>query len=135
MSLVVFFVLAALAAIAVAYPLLTPRVPAEPEARISDAQVEGAVQRLRRARKRGEPVSPGADRVCPACSAPYQPGDRFCVRCGQTLPEQGAAPTPAQAAVCPSCGAALREDDLFCARCGHRLPTPTGGGGLEEVQP
>jgi len=135
MSLVVLILLAALAAIAIAYPLLTPRAPALPEARISDAQVEAAVKRLRQARMRGEPTGPASGRVCPACSAPYQPGDRFCVRCGQTLPQEEAAPTPAQGSVCPSCGAALREDDLFCARCGHRLPTPTGGGSLEEVEP
>ena len=134
MSLVIFALLAVLAAIAIAYPLLAPRVPAQPETHIGDAQVDTAVYRLRQARKRGEVAGRGADRACPACGAPYQPGDRFCVRCGQTLPQQEAAPAPAQGAVCPSCGAALREEDLFCARCGYRLPTPTGGGSVKEVQ-
>lgn len=128
MSLVVFVLMAALTAMAIAYPLLKPGVAAQPEARVSDAQIDRAVQRLRGARKRS------AGPACPTCGAPYQPGDRFCVRCGQALPRQEAAPTPAPERVCPSCGAALRPDDLFCARCGHHLSAPGGDGGLEEVQ-
>jgi len=128
MSLVVFVLLAALTAMAIAYPLLKPGAAAQPEARVSDAQIDRAVQRLRQARKRG------AGPACPACGAPYQPGDGFCVRCGQVLPRQEAAPAPAPERVCPSCGASLRPDDVFCARCGHRLSAPGGDGGLEEVQ-
>lgn len=136
MSLVVFLLLAALAAIAIAYPLLTPPTPAQPqpEARITDAQVEGAVLRVRQARKRSSLAVPPGGGHCPACSTPYQPGDLFCARCGQPLPQQETAPTPAQESVCPSCSAVLRKDDVFCARCGCRLDTPIGGGSLEEDQ-
>jgi len=128
MSLIVFILLAALTAVAIAYPLLKPGTVAPSEAGVSDAQIDRAVQRLRQARKRR------AGPACPACGAPYQPGDAFCVRCGQALPRQEAAPTPAPERVCPSCGAALRPDDRFCARCGHRLSAPAGESGLEEVQ-
>jgi type II secretory pathway pseudopilin PulG len=133
-SLAVFILLAALAAVAIAYPLLTLRVPAQREAPTSDVQVEVAVQQLREARKQGGLAVPPSANGCPACSAPYQPGDRFCVRCGQVLPQQETPPAPAQAAICPSCGAALRGDDPFCARCGHRLPASSEGGNAEEVQ-
>ncbi len=135
MSLVVFVVLAALSAVAIAYPLLTPRGAAQPRARLSDAEVDVAVQRLRRSGKRSQAPALAAAALCPACSSPYQSGDRFCVRCGQTLPLPEAAPTPAQSPVCPACGAALRGDDVFCARCGHRLGAPGEGKSLEEVQP
>lgn len=135
MSLVIFVLLAILAAVVIAYPLLRPGLPAQPEVSMSDAQIERAVQRLRQAGKRGEAAElvPGA--LCPACGTPYQPDDRFCVRCGQTLPRQEAVYTPAHGALCPSCGAGLRADDVFCARCGHRLRAPGEAGGLEEVQP
>jgi len=135
MSLVVFFILAALAAVAIAYPLLPAHRPAQPEAHIGDVEVEAAVQRLREARKRGDLAVSPADGVCPACSAPYQAGDRFCVRCGQTLPQQETAPPPAQKQVCPSCGAALREDDLFCARCGRGVQASNGVESRKGVQP
>jgi predicted amidophosphoribosyltransferase len=138
MSLVVFVLLAALATVVIAYPLFKARVPAPQETGISDAQVERAVRRLREARNRGA-VVPGAGELCPACSAPYQPGDRFCMHCGGTLPPQEAAPRPAPGLECASCGAALRDDDLFCARCGQRVPAATDaaptGESREEVQP
>ena len=135
MSLLVFFLLAALTAVAIAYPLLTLPGPAHPEALVTEAEVDGAVRRLREARRRGEVPVSVASRLCPSCSAPYLPGDRFCVRCGQTLAKQEVAPGPQSRAACPACGAALRHDDLFCARCGYRLPVPGEGESLEEVQP
>jgi predicted amidophosphoribosyltransferase len=136
MSLVVFSLLAVLAAVAIGYPLFRSRPAAQPDPGISDAQIDGAVRRLREARKRA--AAPRPKESCPVCNAPYQPGDRFCMRCGQTLAPQEAAPSPARETVCPSCGAALREDDLFCARCGQRLVAPSdpgaGGERPEEVQ-
>lgn len=33
--------------------------------------------------------------VCPTCSAPYQPGDRFCGSCGERLGESASAPAAA----------------------------------------
>jgi hypothetical protein len=134
MGLAVFVLLAALAAVAIAYPLLRPRGAAHSQPRLSDAEVEVAVQRLRRAGKRGRAAAPTAIMPCPACNTPYQPGDRFCVRCGQTLSQPEMDGTPVSGSVCPSCGAALREDDRFCARCGHRQLSPGGSDSLEEVQ-
>jgi predicted amidophosphoribosyltransferase len=111
MGVVIFFVMAVIVAGVIAYPLLPRRTPAGPAPTMTDADIERAVQSLRRARSREGPI-------CPACSTPYQPGDRFCVHCGATLSD--ASETAGELA-CPSCGAALRKDDRFCAKCGHDL--------------
>ncbi|MEJ2208470.1 MAG: zinc ribbon domain-containing protein [Anaerolineae bacterium] len=117
MGIFLFFVLAVAVAAVLVYPLLPGRGPAvESQAAAgptwSDRQIESAVQRIRQARQQGA-------LACPDCGLGYQPGDRFCVRCGAELPlPEG---TAAGGRVCPSCGAVVRPDELFCARCGHRL--------------
>jgi predicted amidophosphoribosyltransferase len=111
MALAVFFVLVLLVVVALAYPLLPGRVPARPAPVMTDAEIERAVQKLRRASRE-------SDLNCPACGKGYQAGDRFCVRCGETLPAQPVKPA---STTCPSCGAALRGDEVFCSKCGHRL--------------
>ena len=116
MGVAIFILLALLAAGAIVYPLLPGRAPVSTAAAITDGEIEAAVRRLRRARA-------GGGHVCPACGEAYQPGDRFCVRCGGALPAASpvkATPAPA-GPVCPSCGAALQEGDRFCAKCGHTL--------------
>ena len=116
MSLVIFFLLALIAAGAIVYPLLAGRAPAQPVPAITAGDIEGAVRGLRRARTRS-----GGALLCPKCGRAYQAGDRFCVGCGSALPQVQAV---AEGAVCPACGAAIRPGDRFCAKCGHSL----GGG-------
>lgn len=104
-----FFLLALAAAAIIAYPLLPGQRTVQPEPVVTDADIERAVRTLRQARSDGS-------QSCPSCGKPHQLGDRFCVRCGATLP-QAAAVGPA----CPSCGTTVHEEDQFCAKCGHRL--------------
>ena len=111
MGVAVFFVLALMAAAVMAYPLLPGRRPGQPAPAVTDGDIERAVRRLRRERSRSGPS-------CPSCGMSYQPGDRFCVRCGGELP---AAPSAAAGALCPACGATVRQDDRFCAKCGQDL--------------
>lgn len=110
MSIVVFFLLALIAAGAIAYPLLPGRSPARSTPVVTDGDIERAVRDLRRSRRQ-------SSAACPACGQGYQPGDRFCVRCGGSLPQSEA---PAGSS-CPSCGASLHGDEQFCPKCGHRL--------------
>lgn len=122
MGIVLFFVLAAAVAALLVYPLLPGKGPAA-ESQVAggrtwnDGQIEGAVRRIRAARREG-------GLACPDCGYGYQPGDRFCVRCGADLPRQVAS---ADGRVCPSCGAVVRLDELFCSRCGHRLAVEEAG--------
>lgn len=126
MGIVLFVVMALAAGAAIVYPLLPGRAAGAWAAGVTDDQIERAVRRLRRSRS-------GVARSCPGCGQPYEPGDRFCVRCGASLPDLASPQTPdapegaRSAAVaglaCPSCGAALRPGDQFCAGCGHVLHT------------
>ncbi len=111
MSVAVFFLLALIAAGVIVYPLLPGRTPAQPVPAVSDRDIDRAVRRLRRTRSRD-------GLACPSCGQGYQAGDRFCVRCGSTLPQSGVG---SGGPVCPSCGATQREGDLFCAKCGYGL--------------
>ncbi|MGD8624039.1 MAG: zinc ribbon domain-containing protein [Anaerolineae bacterium] len=113
MALLAFFVLLLIVVAAIGYPLLPGRAPARPIPAMTDAEIEQVVQKLRRADQED-----GLN--CPGCGKSYQAGDRFCVRCGETLPVQE---VKAVAQGCPSCGAALRGDEIFCSKCGHRLAT------------
>jgi hypothetical protein len=131
MGVVLFIAMALLVAAAILYPMLTRSGAAAWAGGASDEQIEGAVRRLRRARSAGSstvplrggtvPLRGGA---CPACGQAYQPGDRFCVRCGGALPQAAtvaaAAPAPARPA-CRSCGAPLAEGDQFCVKCGEAV--------------
>lgn len=110
MGVAIFFLLALIVAGAIAYPLLPGRARTQVAPTLTDGEIEQAVRNLRRTRS-------GAEQHCPACGRAFQPGDRFCVGCGQSLPQADSA-----GPVCPSCGAALHSQDLFCAKCGHRLP-------------
>lgn len=125
MSIVVFFVLAAISVVIVAYPLLPGRRPTQPAPALTDAEIDRAVRDLRRSRSAVRTQSVGGTRSrgglsCPSCGKAYQEGDLFCVRCGSSLPAVEAEKQPDRLA-CSSCGASLHEGDQFCAKCGHRV--------------
>ena len=124
MAYVAFFVLAAISAGIIAYPLLPGRAPVQPAPVLTDAEIERAVRDLRRSRRARQTRSQGG-MSCASCGKAYQKGDLFCVRCGSGLPEVEVQPEPDKLD-CPSCGAALHEGDQFCAKCGHRVATEEG---------
>jgi predicted amidophosphoribosyltransferase len=111
MGIAIFFLLGLVAAGVIAYPLLPGRTIRQPAPAVSDADIERAVRDLRQARGR-------AGLICPSCGKGYEEGDRFCVQCGSTLPQEGVGRL-----TCPSCGSPIRGDDQFCAKCGHRVAT------------
>ncbi len=51
--------------------------------------------------------------VCPVCSQPGLPGEKFCEECGQ----------PLGAELCAVCGAGAVDPDGYCGRCGERQPS------------
>lgn len=121
MSILVFLVLAAASAAAIAYPLLPGRTPVQPAPALTRQEIEQAVGDLRRARRTSEGGrAPGL--ACPSCDTVYQAGDLFCVRCGAKLPQTEAQPQDA-GQVCSHCGALLHEGDQFCAKCGRPVAT------------
>lgn len=88
------------------YEALTQRIAAA-----TGDELERRIQAMRKARKQAtKPAAAGAK--CPRCGAPYDPGDRFCARCGASL---------AEARVCSNCGTPYDPGDKFCARCGKPL--------------
>ncbi len=111
MGVAIFFVLAAAVSAILIYPLLPGRAPAQENPTLTDGEIEQMVRDLRSARS-----SDGLH--CPNCGTSYQAADRYCGRCGNTLPQSQATTT---GSACPSCGAGLREGDLFCPKCGHEL--------------
>jgi predicted RNA-binding Zn-ribbon protein involved in translation (DUF1610 family) len=111
MGILIFFLMTAVAAVAIVYPLLPGSAPSQTVPIVTDGDIEDAVRRLRRARSK-----PKAGPSCPSCGRAYQAGDRFCVGCGAELPAVAAT-----ALTCPSCGATLREGDQFCSKCGHNV--------------
>jgi len=52
----------------------------------------------------------GSAGQCAGCGLPFQPGDKFCARCGAAL-----------AHTCPACGTVIASDARFCAQCGEKL--------------
>ncbi len=111
MGMAIVFLLAMVGAGIIVYPLLPGRTPPLPNPAVTDADIEKAVRKLHGARGSG-------NLLCPQCGTGYKAGDRFCVRCGQDLPQVGSAQ---EGPACPSCGAAIHKDDRFCAKCGHTI--------------
>lgn len=111
MGLAIFFILAAAVSAILVYPLLPGRAPAPESPALTDGDIDQLVRDLRLARS-----SDGLH--CPNCGIAYQAADRYCGRCGNSLPQTQTKPA---ATACPSCGAGLREGDLFCAKCGHQV--------------
>jgi predicted amidophosphoribosyltransferase len=111
MSIVIFFLMAVVAAAVITYPLLPGSASSQAIAVVTDGDIADAIRTLRRSRHK-----PESGLFCPSCGRAYQPGDRFCAGCGGVLPAVGVTAT-----TCPSCGATLREGDQFCSKCGHNL--------------
>ena len=80
----------------------------------------------------GAAAAGAAALVCPACSSPVAPGERFCEACGADLPSAPASAEPASAATtsaaraaapeaaatpCHECGGEV-ADDGYCTQCG-----------------
>jgi hypothetical protein len=127
MAIAAFVVMLLVVAAVVVYPLLPGRTAAFQLQPVSDAEIERAVGRLRRARSGGL--------RCPTCGEAYRADDQFCVRCGSALPGEAPAEVAVEQ-VCPTCGATRREGDVFCSKCGHRfgagrstVPESRGEGG------
>lgn len=88
------------------YEALTQKAKAPAE-----DELERRIQALRKARKQpAKPAAVGGN--CPRCGASYDPGDRFCAKCGASL---------TQARACPNCGTPYDPGDKFCVRCGKPL--------------
>lgn len=58
----------------------------------------------------------GDQKTCPSCGTVQKPGNKFCVRCGQKLPDD-----QPKESFCPLCGSKVTEGMLFCGECGTRL--------------
>lgn len=82
------------------------------KATAAEDDLERRVQALRKARRQPAKAGAAAGGHCPRCGAPYDPGDKFCAKCGASL---------AEARVCPHCGAPYDPGDKFCAKCGKPL--------------
>jgi len=109
-----FVVLFLVGAVAIAYPLLPGTRARSRKVELTVGDIDQAVRELRLRQPESGPL-------CPACGAGYQPEDKFCARCGQTL--EGAQ-MPEQR--CPSCQAVVRAADQFCAACGQNLMVREG---------
>jgi hypothetical protein len=76
-----------------------------------EAELEQRVATLRRQRQAAAAATPvAAAGKCPQCGQTYDPGDRFCVRCGASLTQ-----------LCPNCSHPYDTGDLFCSKCGQNL--------------
>lgn len=60
---------------------------------------------------------------CSACTAPTDPIDLFCGRCGSGLAGV-AAIDPGLSRFCHGCGGSLEPDARFCRSCGAQAPEP-----------
>lgn len=89
------------------YEALTQRAKAP-----ADDELERRIQALRKARRQPAKAATGAGGACPRCGARYDPGDRFCAKCGASLTE---------ARACANCGTPYDPGDKFCVKCGKPL--------------
>ena len=56
-----------------------------------------------------------SNKVCPSCGSPVADGAKFCMTCGQPVPQAPAAK------FCPECGTRCEGNSKFCMNCGHKL--------------
>ncbi len=78
----------------------------------ADDELERRIKALRRERKQKPRPAATARGQCANCGTPYDPGDRFCVKCGANL---------TQTRACANCGAPYDPGDRFCVKCGKPL--------------
>lgn len=107
------------------------RLQAEKEQRQADAARMRAEEERRQAEQREAAINNNeAVNVCPSCGTSNDMDARFCVHCGQPLPEkeEEASETVEPIAdeeqaqkVCPSCGNVIQEGELFCINCGTKI--------------
>lgn len=87
----------------------------------SAAQMREAIERHRRPQRPSPPplkggrgaVQRGRELVCAACQAAVEPGDQFCIHCGEQL--------VSEVPRCPSCHGFVGREDNFCILCGSDL--------------
>lgn len=51
--------------------------------------------------------------ICPKCQTPNEPGDKFCMQCGNSLESE-----QKEKVHCSNCGAELKPGAAFCTKCG-----------------
>lgn len=102
--------------------VLTPALVTAPEPQVSPEPVpEFAVAP---SFETSQPEGAAAADRCPACGAPVQPGNKFCMSCGTALAPRQPVPQPYEEqrpSVCPNCGSPVDPSFKFCMTCGHRL--------------
>lgn len=57
--------------------------------------------------------------VCSSCGTEYEPGMKFCMKCGSKLPE---IKEEESVPLCSNCGAEYEPGMKFCMKCGNKLP-------------
>jgi len=58
----------------------------------------------------GQVAGPKSPYACPSCGTPFNPGDKFCSKCGANIGNR-----------CPQCGLPNKPGDKFCYACGTQL--------------
>jgi hypothetical protein len=54
--------------------------------RLAEEEVDEGIEKKGRAtRRKRQRARPARETACPKCGRPYEPGDRFCARCGHEL--------------------------------------------------
>ncbi|HKV57536.1 MAG TPA: zinc ribbon domain-containing protein [Ktedonobacteraceae bacterium] len=51
--------------------------------------------------------------ICPNCQTPNEPGDKYCMQCGNSLESK-----QEEKVHCSNCGADMRPGAAFCTKCG-----------------
>ena len=59
--------------------------------------------------------------VCSKCGTANQPGDAFCMKCGNKLGGEVVPQEPPTTVYCPKCGQGNRIGDAFCMKCAQSL--------------
>ena len=60
--------------------------------------------------------------VCSSCGTEYEPGMKFCMKCGSKIPELKEEEQQNNVYVCGSCGTEYEPGMKFCMKCGSKLP-------------